>query len=87
MTLLLPPPLPPSLYLQNLACSIRCASPASAATYSPRTAKSYTFWVKRYVLFHGKRHPRELGAKDLTAFLNHLASVGKVSASTQAQAH
>jgi integron integrase len=54
--------------------------------YSPRTAKSYAFWVKRYVLFHGKRHPRELGAAAMTAFLNHLASVEMVSASTQAQA-
>lgn len=54
--------------------------------YSPRTARSYTFWVKRYVLFHGKRHPRELGAPALTAFLNHLASRERVSASTQAQA-
>lgn len=54
--------------------------------YSPRTAKTYAFWVRRYVLFHGKRHPRELGAEALTAFLNHLASREKVSASTQAQA-
>lgn len=54
--------------------------------YSPRTAKSYAFWVRRYVLFHGKRHPLELGAEALTTFLNHLASVEKVSASTQAQA-
>ncbi len=54
--------------------------------YSPRTAKSYTFWVRRYVLFHGKRHPLDLGAEALTAFLNHLASIERVSASTQSQA-
>lgn len=54
--------------------------------YSPRTARSYVFWARRYVLFHGKRHPRELGAEDLTAFLNHLAGVERVSASTQSQA-
>jgi hypothetical protein len=54
--------------------------------YSPRTAKSYVFWTKRYILFHGKRHPRELGAEALTQFLNHLAGVERVSASTQSQA-
>jgi integron integrase len=74
----LPAPQPRLLDQVRLACERR--------HYSPRTAKSYTFWVRRYVLFHGKRHPRELGAPALTAFLNHLASVEKVSASTQAQA-
>jgi len=54
--------------------------------YSPRTAKSYVFWSRRYILFHGKRHPRELGADAITAFLNHLASIERVSASTQSQA-
>lgn len=54
--------------------------------YSPRTASSYVFWTRRYVLFHGKRHPRELGAEALTAYLNHLARVERVSASTQSQA-
>lgn len=54
--------------------------------YSPRTAKSYVFWTRHYVLFHGKRHPIELGADALTAFLNNLASVRRVSASTQSQA-
>ena len=50
--------------------------------YSPRTAKRYVFWAKRYILFHGKRHPRELGVEALTRFLNHLAGVERVSAST-----
>lgn len=54
--------------------------------YSPRTAKSYVFWTRQYVLFHGKRHPIELGADALTAFLNNLASARRVSASTQSQA-
>lgn len=44
------------------------------------------FWARRYILFHGKRHPRELGAEALTAYLNHLAGVERVSASTQSQA-
>jgi len=54
--------------------------------YSARTAKTYVFWSRRYILFHGKRHPRELGAEALTQFLNHLAGVERVSASTQSQA-
>jgi integron integrase len=54
--------------------------------YSPRTAEAYVYWVRNYVLFHRKRHPRELGAKDLEAFLNHLAAERRVSASTQSQA-
>jgi integron integrase len=44
------------------------------------------YWVRQYVLFHGKRHPRELGARELEAYLNHLAAERRVSASTQSQA-
>jgi site-specific recombinase XerD len=44
------------------------------------------YWVRDYELFHGKCHPRELGAKDLEAYLNHLAAQRRVSASTQSQA-
>jgi integron integrase len=54
--------------------------------YSPRTEKAYVFWIRRFVLFHGKRHPAQMGASEVTAFLSHLATVGKVSASTQNQA-
>lgn len=54
--------------------------------YSLRTEESYLDWVRRYVLFHGKRHPRELGTDELLAFLNHLAVELNVSASTQNQA-
>jgi len=54
--------------------------------YSPRTAEAYVYWVRNYVLFHQKRHPRELGAKDLETYLNHLAAERRVSASTQSQA-
>lgn len=53
--------------------------------YSPRTEEAYRGWVVRYVVFHGKRHPAELGAKEIQAFLNHLAD-RRVSASTQNQA-
>lgn len=54
--------------------------------YSPKTEKSYVGWVRRYVLFHGKRHPRELGSEAVSAFLSHLALDLNVSASTQNQA-
>ena len=51
--------------------------------YSIRTEESYLGWIKRYIYFHGKRHPRDLGARHIEAFLTHLAVEGKVSASTQ----
>jgi integron integrase len=54
--------------------------------YSARTERVYAQWVKRFVLFHGKRHPREMGAAEVSGFLSHLAVVGRVSASTQNQA-
>lgn len=54
--------------------------------YSLRTEQTYLHWTKRYIYFHGKRHPAELGSSHVTAFLNHLATVGQVSASTQNQA-
>ncbi len=50
------------------------------------TEKSYVGWIRRYILFHGKRHPSEMGAKEISAFLTHLAQKERVSASTQNQA-
>ena len=54
--------------------------------YSVRTEKAYVAWVRRYVLFHGKRHPDTLGEAQIGAFLSSLANEQKVSASTQNQA-
>lgn len=54
--------------------------------YSIRTEQAYLGWAKRYILFHSKRHPREMGEAEIVAFLNHLAVDRKVSASTQNQA-
>ena len=54
--------------------------------YSRRTEKSYVGWIKRFILFHGKRHPRDMGEGEITAFLSHLATKKRVSASTQNQA-
>src|SRR5262245_1688221 len=54
--------------------------------YSRRTEQSYIDWITRYVRFHGTRHPRELGANDIAAFLSHLAVDLNVAAATQNQA-
>ena len=53
--------------------------------YSRRTEQAYVSWVRRFIVFHQKRHPRELGEPEVTAFLSSLAARG-VSASTQNQA-
>ncbi len=54
--------------------------------YSVRTEEVYVQWVKRFVLHHGKRHPAQMGAAEVEAFLTHLAVAGRVSAATQNQA-
>jgi integron integrase len=54
--------------------------------YSIRTEHTYVDWIKRYILFHGKRHPKDMAARDVEAFLTHLAVQGRVAASTQNQA-
>jgi len=54
--------------------------------YSLRTEDAYVDWVRRFILFHGKRHPRELGAGEVRAFLTHLAVDRRVAPSTQNQA-
>ena len=54
--------------------------------YSLRTEQAYIHWTKRFIYFHGKQHPRELGPREVEAFLTSLAVDGGVSASTQGQA-
>jgi integron integrase len=54
--------------------------------YSIRTEEVYVQWVRRFVLFHNKRHPQDMGEREISEFLTHLATVGKVAASTQNQA-
>jgi integron integrase len=53
---------------------------------SPRTEEAYTHWIRRYILFHGKRHPSEMGEIEINAFLTDLAVTRRVSPSTQTQA-
>ena len=57
-----------------------------AKHYSRRTESAYVDWVRRYILFHRKRHPSEMGALEIAAFLTWLAIESRVSASTQNQA-
>jgi integron integrase len=54
--------------------------------YSYRTEQTYKEWIKRYILFHNKRHPNEMGAPEIQTFLSHLATEQNVAASTQNQA-
>jgi site-specific recombinase XerD len=51
--------------------------------YSIRTEQSYMEWIRRFILFHNKRHPEQMGANEIESFLTHLAVNRKVSASTQ----
>ena len=54
--------------------------------YSPRTESAYIGWIRRYIFYHGKKHPAEMGAEQVTQFLSHLALEAHVAASTQNQA-
>jgi hypothetical protein len=54
--------------------------------YSYRTEQAYVEWVRRYVLFHGKRHPAEMTESEVVTFLTHLATERDVSAATHQQA-
>jgi len=53
--------------------------------FSLRTEKAYLGWIRRFIHFHGRRHPREMGGPEVQEFLSHLATVRDVSASTQNQ--
>lgn len=54
--------------------------------YALSTERTYCHWIKRFIYFHGKRHPSEMGAAEVEAFLTHLATAENVAASTQNQA-
>jgi integron integrase len=54
--------------------------------YSIRTEQAYVNWIKRFILFHDKRHPQDMGGPEVSAFLSDLAMAGHVTASTQNQA-
>ena len=54
--------------------------------YSYRTEEAYVHWIRRYILFHDKCHPQDMGVPEIEAFLTHLAVKRHVAASTQNQA-
>jgi site-specific recombinase XerD len=54
--------------------------------YSLRTEESYLYWIRRFILFHGKQHPKDMGKDEITEFLSDLAIRKNVAASTQNQA-
>jgi len=64
----------------------RVREAARVRHYSRRTETAYLSWIRRFIFFHGKRHPAEMGAPEVTKFLSSLAVEGNVAASTQNQA-
>ena len=71
--------------LLDQACTELCRSVRDAIRlkhYSIRTEQAYVNWIKRYIYFHNVRHPAEMGAAEVQAFLTHLAVEGNVAAST-----
>jgi integron integrase len=78
------PPQAPEPQKPRLLDQVRAA--IRTRHYSRRTEKSYVGWIRRYILFHKKRHPMEMGPEHVSAYLTFLATVRKVSASTQTQA-
>lgn len=74
-----PQPTPPKL-LDRVRAAIQLRR------YSHRTEESYLLWIRRFILYHGKRPPSAMGAREIAAFLSHLAVRRHVSSSTQNQA-
>ncbi|CAN5316999.1 integron integrase [soil metagenome] len=72
--------IPPLRLLDQVRAAIRVRG------YSPRTEKAYVRWIRRFVRFHGTRHPRDLAEPKVSSFLTHLAVERNVSASAQNQA-
>jgi integron integrase len=77
-------PSPPAAPKPKLLDQVRQA--IRTRHYSYRTEKAYVHWIKRYIFFHNKRHPQNMGEAEIAQFLSSLASDGHVSASTQNQA-
>ena len=80
----LPPPLERSPRPAKLIDQIRGV--IRARHYSRRTEDAYIHWARQFILFHGKRHPLEMGEMEVASFLEHLAVNKAVAASTQNQA-
>ncbi len=72
--------MPPPRLLDQVRDGLR------AKHYSMLTEDSYLHWIRRFIVFHGKKHPREVGGSQVDAFLSHLATDRRMAASTQNQA-
>jgi hypothetical protein len=70
---------PPKKLLDRVRDAIRVKH------YSYRTEQTYVQWIRRYILFHNKRHPNEMGVPEVETFLTHLAVQDRVAAATQNQ--
>src|SRR6058998_1380231 len=75
-----PPRHQPPRLLEQVRVAIRTKH------YSLRTEEAYVQWIRRFILFHDKRHPQEMGAVEVSQFLSDLAVTHRVAASTQNQA-
>lgn len=82
----MPPILPTQLASGKPKLLDRVCDAIRLRHYSIRTEQAYTDWIKRFILFHDKKHPREMGEQEVAQFLTHLARHGNVAASTQNQA-
>ena len=82
----MPPPLPQRSLPDKPKLLEQVRHLLQARRYSSRTEEAYVAWIRRYILFHSKRHPIELGEQEISAFLSHLAVEDRVAASTQNQA-
>jgi integron integrase len=78
--------LPPAPQPNNPKLLDRVRGAIRLRHYSIRTEQAYSDWIRRFILFHNKRHPSEMAEREVTEFLTHLAREGKVAASTQNQA-
>jgi len=72
--------MPPLRLLDRVRAAVRTRH------YSIRTEEAYAGWIRRFILFHGKRHPDEMGEAEINAFVSDLATRGRVASSTQTQA-
>ena len=75
---------PPSTKQKKLLDQVRDA--LRTKHYSYRTEQAYIEWIKRFILFHGKRHPKDMGAQEVQAYITYLAVEKNIASSTQNQA-
>ena len=69
-------------------CSIKCGKTIRLKHYLPgRPKKPYVSWIRRFILFHGKKHPQQMGKREIEAFPSHLAVDRNVAASTRLKPH